>query len=88
MPKESSSSDAVEYRPISTTPVLSKVFEKIVTGKLSNFLEGNRLLSLSQFSYPRRQEHVMLCPYCLTVCRWFGWRHGGKAFSVGLLSYI
>ena len=40
-------------RPISTTPLLSKVFEKIVAGKLSNFLESNSLLPITQFSYRR-----------------------------------
>ena len=39
VPKGSASSDVGYYRPISTTPVLSKVFEKIVAGKLSIFFE-------------------------------------------------
>ena len=47
---ESSSSDVRDYWPISITPVLSKLFHKIVIGKLSNFLEGNSLLPPSQFS--------------------------------------
>ena len=38
--------------PISTTTVLSQVFEKIVAEKRS-FLEGNSLLPPSQFSYLR-----------------------------------
>ena len=37
VPNESSSSDVGDYRSISITPFLSKVFEKIVAGKLSNF---------------------------------------------------
>ena len=53
MPKGSASSDVGGYRPISITPVLSKVFEKIVSGKLSHFLERNSMLLLSQFSYRR-----------------------------------
>ena len=51
--KESSFSDVGDYRLISITPVLSKVFEKIVAGKLNNCLEGNSVLPLSQFSYRR-----------------------------------
>ena len=37
VPKESSFSDVGDYRHISITPVLLKVFEMIVAGKLSNF---------------------------------------------------
>ena len=33
--------------PISITIVLSNIFQKIVAGKLSHFLEGNNLLSPS-----------------------------------------
>ena len=45
MPKKSSSWKVGDYRPISITPVLSKVFEKIVSGKLCPFLEGLLFLS-------------------------------------------
>ena len=37
MAKESSFSDVGVYRPISISFLLSKVFEKVVTGKLSTF---------------------------------------------------
>ena len=37
--------------PISITPVLSNVFEKIVPENFNNFLRGNSLLPPSQFSY-------------------------------------
>ena len=53
MPKESSSSDVGDYRHISITPDLSKVYEKIMVEKGSPFLEDNSLLSLSQFLYRR-----------------------------------
>ena len=43
VPKGSSSSKVEDYRPISITPVLSKVFEKIVGEKLSHFLEDSSL---------------------------------------------
>ena len=42
-----------DYRPISITLLLSKVFEKIVTGKLSQFLVSNSLFPPSQFWYRR-----------------------------------
>ena len=44
VPNESSSSDVGDYRRISLTSFLSKLFDEIVAGKLSNFLEGNTLL--------------------------------------------
>ena len=52
-PKGSASSDVGDYRTISITPVLSKVFEKILAGKLSYFLESKGMPPLSQFSYRR-----------------------------------
>ena len=37
VPEKSSSSDVGDYRPISITSLLLKVFEKIVAGRLSHF---------------------------------------------------
>ena len=54
--KESSSSVAGDYGPILITPILSKVFEEIETGKLSHFVEDNSLLPHSQFLYTRGLE--------------------------------
>ena len=45
MIKGSAFSDVGDYRPISITPVLSKVFKKNVTGKLSNFFEEEQYAS-------------------------------------------
>ena len=43
VPKESSSTDVGDYyRPISITPLLPNVFEEVMAGKLSYFLEGLR----------------------------------------------
>jgi len=41
------------YRPISVIPTLSKVIELIVFDQVSNFLETNNLLSLSQYGFRR-----------------------------------
>ena len=53
MPKQFSSSDVGDYASISITPALSKLFKKLVAGKLRSFLQGNTLLPPSQFSYCR-----------------------------------
>ena len=52
VPKESASSDVGDYVPISIAPVLPKVFEKIVAGKLSHFWRETACFLL-QFSYQR-----------------------------------
>ena len=66
---------------------LSKVFEKAVAGKLSHCLEGNSLLSISQFSYRSglgTWNALLTLPHHFQVA--FEREHGGKSFSVGLLS--
>ena len=62
-----------------------KVFEKIVAGKLSNFLESNSLLPFSQFSY---RGDLETCDVLLTTYKCLGQGHGRKSCSVGLLSCI
>ena len=39
------------YRPISTTSVLSKVFERLVSVRLGRFMESSGVLPTSQFAY-------------------------------------
>ena len=46
------------------TPVLSKIFETIVIGKLSNFLESSSIFPPSHFSYRRGLE---ICDALLTL---------------------
>ena len=51
IPKGSPSASVSDYRPISITPVLSKIFEKLVAVRLSRFLERIGVLPPSQFAY-------------------------------------
>ena len=62
VPKESSFSDVEGYIPISITPVLSNVLERIVAGNLSNF-KGKKLLS-SQVYY---RKGLGTCDALLTL---------------------
>ncbi len=46
----SPSSDACNYRPISVTPLLSKIFEHVISGRLSRYLEHSHLIPANQFA--------------------------------------
>ena len=45
IPKGPSSSSVANYRPISITSVLSKVFERLVSVRLGRFMERSGLLT-------------------------------------------
>ena len=45
------SSSIENYRPISTTSVLSKVFERLVSVRLRRFIESSCVLPTTQFAY-------------------------------------
>ena len=84
-PKESSS-DIGDYRHISITSVLSKVFEKFVSRKLSNFLNGSSLFPTFQFLYRR---DLGACDAFFTLSHHLqDALHSETTFSVGLLSCI
>ena len=45
------SSSVANYRPISITSVLSKVFERLVSVRLGRFMERSGVLPTTQFAY-------------------------------------
>ena len=51
IPKGPPSSSAPNYRPISLTYILSKVFERLVSVRLGRFMECTSVLPTSQFAY-------------------------------------
>ena len=51
VPKGPLSPDPSEYRPISITPILSKVFEKLVASRLELYCEARGLFPSNQFAY-------------------------------------
>ena len=51
VPKGSNSSIVSDYRPISITPVLSKVYEKLVASRLSRYLGSAGILPDSQYGF-------------------------------------
>lgn len=54
IPKGTPSPDPSNYRPISITPILSKVFEHLVAARLSCFLERSGVLPCNQFAYRKK----------------------------------
>ena len=51
IPKGPQSSSVANYRPISTTSVLSKVFERLVSVRLGRFMERSGEIRTTQFAY-------------------------------------
>ena len=51
IPKDPLSSSASNYRPISLTPILSKVFDRLVSVCLGHFMECRSVLPTTQFAY-------------------------------------
>ena len=74
IPKGASFSDRENYRPISITPILSKVHEKLVSHKLSSFLPA------AQFAY---KKGLGCTDELLTISH-----HLQKSTDKGMESYI
>ena len=60
----SGSSSPSDYRPITITPVLSKVFERLLSRRLSAFAEKNDLLPNLQFGF---RKGLGTCDALLTI---------------------
>jgi hypothetical protein len=54
--KKGNKSDPTNYRPISLTSILCKMFEHIITSKLANFLEQNNLFNNDQFGFRKNRS--------------------------------
>ena len=52
--KKGNPEDPLNYRPISVTFALSKIFEKAFSSQITSFLEREHLLSASQFGYRKQ----------------------------------
>ena len=63
IPKGPQSSSVANYRPISKTSVLSKVFERLLSFVFDDLLERNRVLPTTQFAYRKCQGtcYALLC---------------------------
>ena len=54
IPKTSFSSFISDYRPIYITPILSKLFERLLTKRLSHFVEFFKFLPAGKFEFRKR----------------------------------
>ncbi len=63
IPKGSPSADACNYRPISITPLLSKIFEHVISGRLSRYLEHSHFIPANQFAFRKNlgTTDALLC---------------------------
>ena len=57
--KSGDKQDPSNYRPISILPTISKILEKAIHMQLSAYLEGNKLLSMSQFGFRLNSNTVL-----------------------------
>jgi len=53
-----SKTEAANYRPISITSPISKIFEKAVLNRLENYFEGNDLLTPNQHGFRKKKSTV------------------------------
>ena len=54
--KKGDPQDPMNYRPISVTPTLSKLFEKLLFRQLSKYLNDNNVLSQTQFGFRKSRS--------------------------------
>ena len=76
IPKGPPFSSVTNYRPISITSVLSKVFERLVSVRLGQFMERSGVLPTTQFAYRKGLGtcDALLCvPYTVEyIGEWAG----------------
>ena len=78
--KVAPSPDRENYSPISITPILSKVYEKLVFLKLSSFCEKYKFLPAAQFDY----SNGLSCTDALLTIS----HHLQKSLDAGMESHI
>ena len=85
IPKGPPSSSVTNYRPISITSVLSKVFEPLVSVRFGQFMERNGELPNTQFAY---RKGLGNCDSLLCVSQHYKvqWRVGKRSRSCRLIS--
>ena len=52
--KKGNTEDPTNYRPISVTGALAKIFEQVIGNQINDYLISNKLLSPKQFGYRKK----------------------------------
>ena len=85
--KSGDPSSALNYRPISLLPLISKILERIIHSRLMNYLQTKHLLSSCQYGFRPRSSiqeallsdwHLMLSKHCQVASIFFNVK---KAFD-------
>ena len=82
IPKGNLSALVCNYRPISITPVLSKVFERLISLRFGRSLERSGVLSFHQYSYRKRLPVMLFWTSSVLV----SWREVESLCSSRLIS--
>ena len=56
--KSGDKSDITNYRPISLLPVLSKIFEKLINSRMTNFFDENNVIYNKHFGFRKKHSTV------------------------------
>ena len=87
IPKGPSASSVANYRPISITPVLSNLFERLVAVRLGRFMEHCGVLPTTQFAYRKGFDtyDALLCVSHTPQSALESWQRPGLCRSTSAL---
>ena len=63
---ESNKQDLNNYKPITTTPIFSKIIEKLFYDQIYNFLDKNKLINNNQYGFLKNKSTNL----CLDVFKY------------------
>ena len=55
---KSNKQDLNNYRPITTTPIFSKIIEKLAHNRIYNFLDNNKLITITNMNFIRINQQT------------------------------
>ena len=76
--------EASSYRPICLLNTLGKIFEKIISNRLINFIDSNNGLSINQFGFRRNKSTIDAVKYVVDIAKQViagkRWKRGSKKY--------